>query len=266
MSDKMIKIAAVGDNCMDVYENLDKAFPGGNPVNVSVYSVRLGGQASYTGVVGNDKYGQIMISALQKKGVDTSHLHVLPGNTAITHVELVNGERVLGDYEEGVLADFKLSEDDIEFICSHDIVISGLWGMIENDLYKIKAKGTLIAFDFANKYDDPVVEKAIDYVDYAFFASDDGDTDELRSFMKKMYARGPKLVIVTLGEKGSIAYDGNEFITFGIIKCDVKDTMGAGDSFIAGFLRGILLDLDVKKCMEMGARNSSVTLQYTGAW
>ncbi|QEY33818.1 fructoselysine 6-kinase [Caproiciproducens galactitolivorans] len=261
-----MKIAAVGDNCMDVYENLGKAFPGGNPVNVAVYSVRLGGEASYTGVVGNDKYGKIMIDALNAKGVDTSHVKVLPGNTAITQVELIDGERVFGDYDEGVLAQFKLSDEDIEFLCSQDMVVTGLWGKIENDLYKIKAKGTPIAFDFANKLDDPVIEKAIYHVDYAFFASDDGDTDFIRNYMKKMHAKGPKIVTVTLGDKGSIAYDGEKFTTFGIVPCDVKDTMGAGDSYIAGFLRGILQGKELKECMHMGAANSSITLQYNGAW
>ena len=43
-----VKIATVGDNCMDVYENIGKAYPGGNPVNVAVYIVRMGGEASYT--------------------------------------------------------------------------------------------------------------------------------------------------------------------------------------------------------------------------
>lgn len=261
-----MKIAAVGDNCMDVYENLGKAFPGGNPVNVAVYSVRLGGEASYTGVVGNDKYGKIMIDALNAKGVDTSHVKVLPGNTAITQVELIDGERVFGDYDEGVLAQFKLSDEDIEFLCSQDMVVTGLWGKIENDLYKIKAKGTPIAFDFANKLDDPVIEKAIYHVDYAFFASDDGDTDFIRNYMKKMHAKGPKIVTVTLGDKGSITYDGEKFTTFGIVPCDVKDTMGAGDSYIAGFLRGILQGKELKECMHMGAANSSITLQYNGAW
>lgn len=261
-----MKIAAVGDNCMDVYENLGKAYPGGNPVNVAVYTVRLGGEASYTGVVGSDKYGKIMIDALNAKGVDTSHLKVLPGNTAITQVELVDGERVFGDYDEGVLAQFKLSDEDIDFLCSQDLVVTGLWGNIENDLYKIKAKGTPVAFDFANKLEDPVIEKAIYHVDYAFFASDDGDTEFIREYMKKMHAKGPKIVTVTLGDKGSIAYDGEKFTTFGIVPCDVKDTMGAGDSYIAGFLRGILQGKELKECMHMGAANSSITLQYNGAW
>lgn len=261
-----MKLAAVGDNCMDVYESLNQAFPGGNPVNVAVYFVRLGEEASYTGVVGDDKYGKIMIEALNGKAVDTSHLRVLPGSTAITQVELVNGDRILGDYNEGVLAKFKLSDDDIEFLCSHDMVVTGLWGMVENDLYKIKAKGTPIAFDFATKLTDPVIEKAIYDVDYAFFAYDEGDNEFIREYMKKMHAKGPKLVIVTLGEKGSICYDGNEFLTYGIIPCEVKDTMGAGDSYIAGFLRGILLKKELKECMHMGAENATVTLQYHGAW
>ena len=33
---KKIRIAAAGDNCMDVYDKENKAFPGGNPVNVAV--------------------------------------------------------------------------------------------------------------------------------------------------------------------------------------------------------------------------------------
>lgn len=261
-----MKIAAVGDNCMDVYDDLNQSYPGGNPVNVAVYSVRLGGEASYTGVVGSDKYGKIMIDALNSKGVDTSHMKTLPGSTAITHVELVDGERVFGDYDEGVLANFKLSEEDIDFLCSQDLVVTGLWGNIENDLYKIKAKGTPIAFDFATKLDDPVIEKAIHSVDYAFFATDDGDTESIRDYMKKIQAKGPKIVTFTLGDKGSVAYDGKSFTTFGIVACDVKDTMGAGDSYIAGFLRGILQGKELKECMHMGAANSSITLQYNGAW
>ena len=58
--------------------------------------------------------------------------------------------------------------------------------------------------------------------------------------MEEMQEKGAKTVIVTRGTKGSIAYDGTSYTEFGIIPCDVVDTMGAGDSFIAGFLYGIL--------------------------
>lgn len=261
-----MRLAAVGDNCMDVYENLGKAFPGGNPVNVAVYFIRLGGEASYTGAVGTDKYGKILINALNGKHVDTSHVKELEGKTAVTQVELIDGERVFGDYDEGVLADFRLSDSDIDFLCGHDLVVTGLWGKAEHSLAEIRKRGTPVAFDCATRPDDPVVDVAIGSVDYLFYASDDGDTPELRENMKKLYARGPKLVVVTLGDKGSVAYDGDQFTVFGIVPCSVVDTMGAGDSYIAGFLRGILENKPLKECMHMGAANSSVTLQYNGAW
>lgn len=261
-----MKLAAVGDNCMDVYDNTGKSYPGGNPVNVSVYFVRLGGRASYTGVVGTDQYGALMKEKIAEKGVDVSHIRFVEGNTAITHVDLVDGERVFGDYEEGVLADFKLTGEEKDFLCSHDMIVTGLWGNIHNDLAQLKERGIKIAFDAATRPEDPAAVTAVPSVDYLFFAADDGDTPELRERMKVLRDEGPELVIATMGDKGSIVYDGTLFTTFGIIPCSVADTMGAGDSFIAGFLKGILDGKEIEECMKMGASSSSVTLEYNGAW
>ena len=263
-----MKLAAVGSNCIDFYNNIDggKAYPGGGPVNMAVYTLRLGGNASYIGPVGDDVYGKIMLDAIAAKGVDTSHMKVLEGNTAVTQVEIVNGDRVFGDYDEGVMADFKLNAEDIEFLAGYDMVVSGLWGMCEQELPLLKAKGATVAFDFATKLNDPVLEIAIPYVDYAFFSIDDQGEEEIKKFMLEMYGKGPKVVVVTRGEAGSIAYDGREFYTYGIVPVDVVDTMGAGDSFIAGFLYAICEGKSVPKAMAEGAANSSVTLAYAGAW
>lgn len=136
-----IRLAAVGDNCIDLYDQTGDAYPGGNPVNVAVYTVRLGGSASYTGVVGDDKYGGLMRQAVAAKGVDVSHLHTEPGSTALSHVTVVNGDRVFGDYEEGVMENFRLTEEDVDFLCGHDLVVSGLWGRVEGDLPRLKTRG-----------------------------------------------------------------------------------------------------------------------------
>ena len=282
--DRKIRVAAIGDNCIDYYDSLNESYPGGNPVNVAVYIKRLGGESSYTGAVGNDSFGKIMISAIQNKGVDTSHIQVLDGKTAVTHVDIVDGDRVFGKYEEGVLADFKLREQDISFIKKHDLAVTGIWGMIEDELPLI-SKEIPVAFDFANKFANPIVEKAIPYVTYAFFSFDEESrnefrqkyhsmglkekencTEQLKEFMKAMQQKGPKVIIATLGKNGSIGYDGNSWYRFGIIECKVVDTMGAGDSFIAGFLYGILNGLNVQDSMEAGAQNSAVTIGYQGAW
>ena len=264
--EKNFRIAAVGDNCIDFYDNTGEYYAGGNPVNVAVYVKRMNGNSSYTGVVGNDYYGKFMIEAITKKGVDTSHMRVLDGKTALTHVEIKNGDRVLGDYEEGVMEDFKLTEEDIDFLCSHDLVVTGIWGMIESELPKIKERGVPVAFDFADKIDHQITHKALPYVDYAFFSCDSMSSEELHEFMKSVKSKGPRVVVVTRGEQGSIAYDGNQFYEFGIIECDAVDSMGAGDSYIAGFLMGILEGKAIAECMKQGAQSSSVTIGYFGAW
>ena len=259
-----MRIATVGDNCIDYYAHIKKGYPGGNPVNVAVYLKSLGVEASYVGFVGKDEYGKILTDALSEKGVDISHVSVKEGSTAVTQVELVDGERVFGDYDEGVMADFDLTEEDIKFLSGHDLIVSGIWGKIHGRLPELKSLGNMIAFDFATKLDDPIKEEAIPYVDYAFFAGE-VETEELLQFMVREKAKGPKIVIVTLGENGSIAYDG-KFHRFGIVPCEVKDSMGAGDSYIAGFLKAIMEGHPIPYAMEQGAKNSSVTLAYVGAW
>lgn len=266
MEEYKYSIAAVGDNCIDYYINSEQAFPGGNPVNVAVYTQRLGEKASYIGAVGNDSYGQVIVNALTNKGVDTSHIHILEGATAVTEVSIIGGDRKFGDYREGVLAEFRLSKEDIDFVGQHDLIVSGIWGMIENDLPQLKDTGKPIAFDFSDQFNHPLVSKIIPYVDYAFFAAEDEDEAELVEKMKAYYSQGPKMVIVTRGKNGSMAYDGKQIYQCGIVNCKVVDTMGAGDSFIAGFLTALLRGKAIDACMCSGADNSSITIQYSGAW
>ena len=52
-------------------------FSGGGPVNMAVYTLRLGGESEYIGPVGDDVYGQIMIETIIAIGVDISHLRVV---------------------------------------------------------------------------------------------------------------------------------------------------------------------------------------------
>lgn len=69
-----------------------------------------------------------------------------------------------------------------------------------------------------------------------------------------------------LGESGSVCFDGNRFHAFGIVKCDkVVDTMGAGDSYIAGFLTAIAEGAEIDEAMKIGATTASETIEYFGA-
>ncbi len=264
-----MKLAAVGSNCVDFYNNVEggKAYPGGGPVNMAVYTVRLGGEASYIGPVGNDDFGALMHRAVAEKGVDVSHLSVHEGKTAVTQVSLIDGERVFGDYDEGVLSDYVLSEDDLSFICTHDMVICDLWGKVEGQFCELKRRGMQTAFDCATRPEDEAAQTAMPFTDVLFFSSDGGDTGALREQMRDYHARGPRLVVAMLGENGSLCFDGERFHSFGIVPCEkLVDTMGAGDSYIAGFLFGLVEGLPLEDCMAKGAANATVTLGYFGGW
>jgi len=86
--------------------------------------------------------------------------------------------------------------------------------------------------------------------------------DEVISFAKQI----EKLIVITRGEKGSIAIQNNE-----VVDCDVQknlkivDLTGAGDLFAAGFLHGHINKFPIKESLEKGTEMSSKIIQKIGA-
>ena len=86
--------------------------------------------------------------------------------------------------------------------------------------------------------------------------------EEVISFAKKLN----KLIVITRGEKGSIAIHGDE-----TVECDVQknlrivDLTGAGDLFAAGFLHGYVNNLSLEQSLEKGTEMSSKIIQQIGA-
>ena len=191
----MKRIGCVGDNCVDHYRQTGEDHFGGNPVNVAVYTRRLGGDASYVGAVGTDSRGAAMLEALRGRGVDVSHVHVDKGSTAVTYVEHINGDRVFGDYSEGVMAQFALTEEDIAFLGSHDLVVSGLWGHAEGYLSRIRQHGAITAFDCSDRPEDPAAQTALPGTDIAFFSDDGSDDEALRQRLTAYWEQGGRLLL-----------------------------------------------------------------------
>jgi fructoselysine 6-kinase len=234
----MRKLATVGDNCIDYYTKQNKVFPGGNCVNVAVYAARAGLASSYTGAVGNDEYGSFMRDALRKKGVDDSHLYVLAGKTAVTRVELINGERVFGDYDEGVLRDYKMSDADVDFFCTHDLLHTALWGNAERELKRIKERGLPVVFDFATAKDGEIMETALPFVDYAFFSREE-ETGELLEYMQDTLKKRPPAGGGHPGRKRKHCLGRR-----GILSIRSPSNKGSGFHGSGGFLHSGLLQRD----------------------
>ena len=262
----MSRIACIGDSCVDHYDLYDQKLPGGNPVNFAVYVRRMGGEASFIGAVGSDSDGALVCSALERKGVDVSHVQVLPGPTSTTHVTLEDGNRVFTAYDPGVMEQFALRPEDFEFIRAHDLAVTALWGRCEHDLGRIRAMGLTVAYDCADLPFDPAAQAALPDADIAFFSDDTQDEQTLKTTVETIHALGPSIVVAMRGARGSLAYDGRRYYTQAAIECPVVDTLGAGDSYIAGFLYSYLQGLSMKRCMRAGAENAAVTIGYLGAW
>ena len=86
--------------------------------------------------------------------------------------------------------------------------------------------------------------------------------EEVIEFSKKI----KKLVVVTRGEKGSLAINNNE-----VVECNAKkelkivDLTGAGDLFAGGFLHGYVNGKSIKDSLLMGTEMSSKIIQIFGA-
>ena len=73
-------------------------------------------------------------------------------------------------------------------------------------------------------------------------------------------------MIVTRGEKGAVAVNGDEVVESSIRQnLKIVDLTGAGDLFAAGFLHGYINEFPIKKCLEKGTDMSSVIIQKIGA-
>lgn len=70
--------------------------------------------------------------------------------------------------------------------------------------------------------------------------------------------------VVKLGEKGSIIKRGDEIAEVGVIKVNSIDTTGAGDLFASGFLYGLIKEMPLKRCGEIGALLSGKVIEIIG--
>ncbi|MCX6829280.1 MAG: PfkB family carbohydrate kinase [candidate division Zixibacteria bacterium] len=75
---------------------------------------------------------------------------------------------------------------------------------------------------------------------------------------------GPKIVIVTLAELGSIIYDGRTFIDIPPYKIDLVDATGAGDTYMAGFTFEYLKTGDLRKAGCFASCVSSIMIEQVG--
>lgn len=243
----MIRIACIGDNVVDINYIDGVINPGGNCVNVAVYCSQLGFDAAYVGVMADDGYAKIVADSMVKTGVDISQCVYKHGETGRCSCKLIDGDRVLGDENDGGLVKsepLKISDEMLEYLKGFDIIHTSCYSYIEDEMMKVKAAGIPVLYDFSTVWTDEKVAKVAEFADYVLFSGRDDLSEEenLKMFKDAVDKYGYKMSIMTMGIKGAWVYDGKRTFTKAPynIEGGAIDTTGCGDSWISGFITSFM--------------------------
>ena len=257
-----MKAAAVGFTCVDVYED-GRYYATGNGVNVLFHLKKRqpGLSASVVTAVGDDEYGRLMLETCRGRGVDVSHVRIVPdGSTAFVRMRMNGTDRIHYRTERGVISDYRLSGEDMDFLRSRDIIHTDLSWQVVDPIREMRKNGSRIYFDFSVRWQHPDVEEICRNIDYGIFSFPER-TKEAEDVLKRGVSLGARILIATFGEKGAAAWDGEQMYFQPAVLCPrVVNTCGAGDSFGAGFLYGLMEGRDIASCLRLGAEEASRTV------
>lgn len=262
-----MRVVGVGDNTVDRYLHLGKMYPGGNAVNVPVLAHRYGHSSSYIGWLADDPHGRLIFDALEAEGVDTSHCRLVKGQNAFCEITLQNGDRVFGEYSEGVCDQIVLSEKDYDYISLHDLAHTSVYSFIEPLLAPLSGASKTLSFDFSQEWNQSYLKDVLPFVDIAILSFPNASPSECEELMRWAAAKGPSVVLVTMGETGAMVFDGEQLYRQGIKQVSqVVDTLGAGDAFASRFMVEYLSGSSIDESLDRAAQSASETCQYYGAF
>ena len=265
----------------DLLTNLkiEKTVSGGSVANSIVGLSQLGDKAGFIGKISDDEFGSKYEEGLKKENVEyfySKKKEELPTGTCLILVT-PDSERTMCTFlgTAGKINENDVNSDAIKK--SEIIFLEGyLWD--EGDPKKAFDKAINSANKVAMSLSDQFcverhkphfLELVKNKLDITFANEQEitslieaKDFNEVINFSKQLN----KLVIVTRGEKGAVAIQGEEIRECGIFKnLKILDLTGAGDLFAAGFLHGYVNQLSIEKSLEKGTEMSSKVIQQIGA-
>jgi fructoselysine 6-kinase len=259
----MIKIAAMGDNVVDCYISKGTMFPGGNCLNVSVFIRRFGGHSAYIGAIGQDAAGKVIETALLNEGVEVTRLRILGGPTAYCIIGHRDADRVFVRADLGVSM-FSPVDDDIAFLKDFAAVHIGQSSGLDAHIGAAAAQ-TLLSYDFSTRR-DPDHRRAI--APLCFLASVSGGDlarDEALAVAAELREGGARWVLVTRGSEGAMLLGAEGLFEVPASPADLVDTLGAGDTFIARTLYGLVAGETPPVLLSQAAAAAAETCRYFGA-
>ena len=226
----------------------------------------LGNRVGFVSRIGNDEFGETALARLAEAGADVSYISrsIDPVKTGLTVILPRPGWRNILTYP-GTIFDLHMEDLDLNYLASSKhfhlssfYLQKNLSPHIPELLQYLKTRGLTISLDCNDdpddRWDDALME-ALRHVDVflpnAREAMKVARTDDLESAIAELSGIVP-LLVVKLGAQGARARRGAEDQLSPVVKTEVVDTIGAGDSFDAGFIHEFIRGSDLKTCLRAG--------------
>lgn len=225
---------------------------GGKGANQAVQCAKLGALTYMVGAVGNDSFGKYLTEQLKIYGVKLNHVKIVEENTGLGVVNAIDDGTIMATISTG--ANFKVDKkqiDEIEYLLEKSkIVILQLEIPVEVVQYIIEKASMYNCFIILNAAPAKNISKdalskvnclVVNEVEASFYSNEEiFDRVTAEKNCEKLFSKVKDLVIITLGENGSLIYDGKEKIYIPSKKVEAIESTGAGDSYIGAFAYKIL--------------------------
>jgi sugar/nucleoside kinase (ribokinase family) len=238
----------------------------------------LGSRVGFQSRIGDDPLGRIALERLQQGGVDVSRVRRVSSSTTTGLTVILHHEawRNILTYA-GTIAETCWEDLDLDYLAaSRHFHFSSYYLQRSlrprvGELFRyLKSKGLTISLDTNDDPDDRWeggLHELLGYVD-VFLPNEReackvAGTEDLDAGIEKLSKLVP-LVVVKVGRKGAIAQRGSERFTSPPQEVVAVDTVGAGDSFDAGFLHEYVKGSDLATCLASGNRAGAFSTTHPG--
>jgi fructokinase len=286
----MKKIWVLGDAVVDLLPDGEGRLlqcPGGAPANVAVGIARLGGQSAFIGRVGDDPFGRFMAKTLADEKVDVKSMRLDPAHrTSTVVVDLDDhGERSF-TFMVRPSADLFLEPADLPtfsagewlHVCSIALSAEPSRSATFEAMGAIREAGGYVSFDPNIRPDlwpdenalRRCLELALQSADVVKLSVEElafltGNVD-VNVGLHALMARCPaRLVLVTQGKEGVIAWHDGAVNHYPATPVQCVDTTGAGDAFVAGLLYGLAAGQDLTPVIALAQRCGALATTAKGA-
>ena len=272
-------------------------YAGGAVFNTAIALGRLGAKSGFFCGISTDLFGEILAKSLAASQVDMSLAVRSDRPTTLAFVTLTDGQASYAFYDENT-AGRMLSPDDLPQIPESvgALFFGGISLAVEPCAQAYEALALREADNRTIMIDPNIrpgfikdeatyrarIARMLGAADIVKLSDEDlhwleGEGD-LAALAGNILDQGPSLVLITEGVKGATAFSKNGAVFAPAKAVDVVDTVGAGDTFNAGFLAALdqagkldraalssLSDEDLTAALSLGIRSAAVTVSRAGA-